>query len=316
MGVNKCCRTKKIPLLGGFYMLGKHYIGGKGGRHYYEGRHYCRSAHLHKQSFEALIQYRILKEVNIDGFSAAMKTRIADLGEDLNCTNLDELVNEEELSFIEKILKTSNTVSQMTISYIKDVGNLLALIASVRESKIEQRKDERVMLPDVFAFGHPNYGRYLTYQHITLSNLHLENPRDWEGLVKDGFGVNLSSQPFSTEHGDLIIETIINREVSRGSMQGGYSTSFSAMNKFVKNNHLLAKLRTPMKKKLRVLTPSKHKKTKLSGKHLNELTIVSMVQPLERYLNPFDSQPARNFKTVEVIEENIIKGLLSSSILG
>ena len=68
-----------------------------------------------------------------------------------------------------------------------------------------------------------------------------------------------------------------------------------------------------MKKKWRVLTSSKHKET--SGKLLHELTIVSMVQQLERQLNPFDEQPARDFKTGEVIEENIIKGLLSSSIL-
>ena len=99
-------------------------------------------------------------------------------------------------------------------------------------------------------------------------------------------------------------------------MQGGYSTNLSAMNKFVKNTHLLAKLRAAMKKKLRVLTSSNHKETMLSGKHLHELTIVSMVQQLERYLNPFDDQPARNFKTGEVIEESIMKGLFNFSILG
>ena len=99
-------------------------------------------------------------------------------------------------------------------------------------------------------------------------------------------------------------------------MQGGYSTNLSAMNKFVKNTDLLAKLRAAMKKKLRVLTSSKHMETTLAGKHLHELTIVSMVQQLERYGNPFDEQPARNLKTGEVIEESIIKGLLNSSILG
>ena len=40
-----------------------------------------------------------------------------------------------------------------------------------------------------------------------------------------------------------------------------------------------------------------------------------MVQQLEKYLNPFDSQPASDFKTGEVIEENIIKILPSSSFL-
>ena len=40
-----------------------------------------------------------------------------------------------------------------------------------------------------------------------------------------------------------------------------------------------------------------------------------MVQQLERYLNPLDEWPARNFKIEEAIEENIIKDLMSSSNL-
>ena len=47
----------------------------------------------------------------------------------------------EELLISEKneqILKTSNIMSQMTISYIKEVGNLLALINSGRELTIKR----------------------------------------------------------------------------------------------------------------------------------------------------------------------------------
>ena len=70
--------------------------------------------------------------MNIDGFSATTKKRIANLREDRNSTILDDLMNEEEfLLFAEQILKTSNTMSQMTINYIKEVGNLLALISSI-----------------------------------------------------------------------------------------------------------------------------------------------------------------------------------------
>ena len=79
------------------------------------------------------------------------------------------------------------------------MGNLLALISSVRDSTIErQLQAEWPMLPDVFAFGHPNYGKYLTYQHVMLSNLHIENPGAWEELVREGFNGSLSGQPFST----------------------------------------------------------------------------------------------------------------------
>ena len=66
---------------------------------------------LYKQSSEALIWYQILR-VNICGFSAAMVTRIPNLKEDTNPTNIDDLINEEEfLSFKEQILKTYNNVS-------------------------------------------------------------------------------------------------------------------------------------------------------------------------------------------------------------
>ena len=99
-------------------------------------------------------------------------------------------------------------------------------------------------------------------------------------------------------------------KIHGGSLQGGYSTNLFAANKFVKNTHLLSKLRAIMNKKLRVQTSLKHNESTLPGKRLHELTIASMVQQLERYLNPFDEQPVRNFKTGEVIEENIINSLL------
>ena len=77
--------------------------------------------------------------MNIDGFSATTKKRIANLREDRNSTILDDLMNEEEfLLFAEQILKTSNTMSQMTINYIKEVGNLLALISSVLSRQCSQ----------------------------------------------------------------------------------------------------------------------------------------------------------------------------------
>ena len=67
--------------------------------------------------------------MNIDGFRPRMEVRIANLRVDPNFTNLDKLMN--FLSFTEQILKTSNTMSQMMISYTREMGNLLALISSV-----------------------------------------------------------------------------------------------------------------------------------------------------------------------------------------
>ena len=71
-----------------------------------------------------------------------------------------------------------DTHSSMMISYIRDVSEMLALISAVRENTIERHlQTERVLLPQLFAFGHLNYARYLTYQHIILSNLHKTNQR-------------------------------------------------------------------------------------------------------------------------------------------
>ena len=57
-----------------------------------------------------------------------MKTRISYLREDRSSTILDELMNEEDfLSFTVQIRKTWKTMSQMSISFINEVGNLLAI---------------------------------------------------------------------------------------------------------------------------------------------------------------------------------------------
>ena len=65
-----------------------------------------------------------------------------------------------------------------------------------------------------------------------LSNLYVKNPKAWDELLNHGFGGNLSGQPFSTEHGDLIIEMTVNKEVKvrGGPMQGDYSTDLKSMN--------------------------------------------------------------------------------------
>ena len=71
-------------------------------------------------------------------------------------------------------------------------------------------------------------------------------------MKQNGFGGSTTGDPFSTKHGDLIIETTINRDVKvRGRpMQGGYSTSLPASDAFIKNTHLIAKLCSPLNQKL------------------------------------------------------------------
>ena len=123
-----------------------------------------------------------------------------------------------------ELLTTRGTESMMVVAYIRDVSHLLALVSAVREGSIERHlQAERALLPKLFAFGHPNYARYLTYQHVTLEMLKTTNPSAWRELQTHGFGGSISGEPFSTVHGDYITETTINREVKvrGGPMQGG-----------------------------------------------------------------------------------------------
>ena len=113
---------------------------------------------------------------------------------------------------------------------------------------------ERAMLPQLFAFVHPNYSRYLTYQHIKNS-LYIKHIK-----LESSFEINFIGDKFSTKHGGIIIETTVNREVKvpGGPMQGGYS-----INIFVKNSSLLAKLQSVLKERIHLLTSSKHRETTL-----------------------------------------------------
>ena len=65
-----------------------------------EGRHYHRSVRLHKQSLEALIRYRILRELNVNEFSDGIKNSVATLREDANADNLGRLMKQKEFQTI------------------------------------------------------------------------------------------------------------------------------------------------------------------------------------------------------------------------
>ena len=227
-----------------------------------DGRHYFRSMRYHKQSFEALLRYRIIKHTDVEEYSDELKEALCNLRSNPCPDNLSRIMNQDQfILYVENILKYTGTMPEMIIQYIKDVSLLLSMVSSVREMNIERHlQAERAFLPQLFAFGHPNYSRYLTYQHVTLSTLEESNPKAWEDLKANGFGGSISGEPFSTKHDDLIIETTVNRDakVRGGPMQGGYSTDLNATNTFIKTTHLMAKLRSALKKKLNLLTSAKH----------------------------------------------------------
>ena len=157
---------------------------------------------------------------------------------------------------------TSGTLSSMFVNYLKYVSALLAVIRSVRECNTEMHLEaERALLPQLFAFGHPNYSRYLAYQHTLLEVHRISNTWIWKNLKENGVGGNLTKDRFSTKHSNHIIETIVKSSVivQKGPMQGRYSTDLDAMNIFVKSTHLLAKLQIVLIERIHLLTSSKHK---------------------------------------------------------
>ena len=119
---------------------------------------------------------------------------------------------------------------------------------------------QRAMLPQCFAFDHPNYCWYLTTQHVNLSALSTQESETWEDLLANHFGGSLSGEPFSTIHGDPIIETTINWEgnVRGGPMHGGYSISEEPIDAFIKTSHIMVTIRSKLKEKWAYLTSSAH----------------------------------------------------------
>lgn len=286
-----------------------------------EGRHYFRAIRLHKQSFQALLTYRMKKMGDVSLFGADFRHFLELLRCNPTPQHLDRFMSNPEFEKLCTTLmsSTDGTESKMVIEYLEDVSTMLALISSVREKHIERHlQAERALLPQLFAFGHVNYARYLTYQHVTLTNLPKSNPAAWEELKKNGFGGSITGGSFSTVHGDFITEVTINREVKvrGGPMQGGFSTSLKAEDAFIKTSHLMAKLRTALKDKFKLLTTSTHKETTQGAKKEHEKTVQALVDQMTKYMDPFAQGVARHFKTGEALDDEVVKGLLHSTDTG
>ena len=245
---------------------------------------------------------------------------IANLRNDPSPTNLQSLLGLPVFKEIcATLMHSEGTQAKMMVEYLKDVSAMLCLIAAMREKSIETHlAAERTLLPKCFAFGHVNYARYLTFQHVNLQNVKMNHKDAWDDLVENGFRGSLSGEPFSTIHGDLITEITINREVKvrGGPMQGGYSTSKQTTDAFIKTSHLMAKLRATLKDRLDILTSSSHQETTIGARKQHERMVQSLVIQLDKYFDPFPIGSARHMKTGVEIDRSIVSGLLSSSKVG
>ncbi|KAG1692281.1 putative glutamate receptor [Nymphon striatum] len=215
----------------------------------------------------------------------------------------------------ELFLKTEKLI----VRYVRDVSAMLCFVSAVREKRIERHlAAERVLLPKCFAFGHQNYARYMTFQHVKLQDIKSKQDEAWNDLLVNGFGGSVSGKPYSTIHGDLITETTINREVKvrGGPMQGGFSTDEKAVDTFVKTSHFMATVRVKLKERLNVLTQSVHKETTVGAIKRHKTMIESLVLQLDKYFNPFLEGPARHFKTGAEIEQSFDVHIVHDSNYG
>ena len=126
-----------------------------------EERHYYRNMRLLKESFSALVQYRVENFTNnYKNLGEEFQLRLENIS---NEASIDEVISCNEFNDIyNNIVQTYGTESVTTVSYLHDVSSLLALVRSVRESDFElHMQAERDMLKYCFAFDHVNYARYL-----------------------------------------------------------------------------------------------------------------------------------------------------------
>ena len=145
---------------------------------------------------------------NGDDFSKT-KNVILNLRKEATLANLEAVL--QHFSFavlVEKILDDKKgTQFKMTVAYLKDISSLLASLAAVREGDFQLHMEaERDMLKYCFAFDHINYARYMTFQHVYLSDLEAKGDPVTDNLIKRGIGGNLSGDKFSSIHEDLITE--------------------------------------------------------------------------------------------------------------
>jgi hypothetical protein len=184
---------------------------------------------LHKESLNVLVQFRAEKITS--GFSEIdpnLKLKLQQLSS-APCPEAMEYVKYVMVCpalelLVQKIVQVEDgTESRMTISYLRDISLLLALVSAVREKDLSRHMQaEREMLKLCCAIDHINYARYIvSFQHVNL--LMLEMCHDPE-LSKRGFGGSLSGETFSAIHGDLITEIYNGRtKGTAGPFRSGYA---------------------------------------------------------------------------------------------
>ena len=138
-----------------------------------EGRHYHRSVRLHKQSFEALLHFRIKQLASMHCVDNHLKQSIADLRENQSPVTLTSVLAQPafQLLFESALSNHNERQAKMTVEYLKDVSAMLCLISSVREKTIEL---------------------HLSFQHVNILDIKRNHATIWQDLLENGYSGSAS----------------------------------------------------------------------------------------------------------------------------
>ena len=221
---------------------------------------------------------------------------------------------------VKDILSFENgTDGELTVNYLKDVSLLLSLVSAVRECNIEQHlQAEQKMIYLTFAYDHPNYARFNTYQNVYLNYLkQTENPA-FQDLKLKGIGGSITGEKFSAIHGDLFTE-LFNKETkgTSGPFRSGFSTNIDAVNSWVSTIHIHTLLRKELHKCIHMKTGSAHKEVTPRGRRIHAEHVQNLKEKLRGYgIDPFSKDPPRALSTGKVIDATIVADIGRAFDLG
>ena len=288
----------------------------------FEGRHYYRCLRVHKECFDAFVQLRI--EGLTDDYSSTSADLLAllrALRRAPSCDSLNNVMESPEFNQLcgEVLHFAVGTEGHFSVQYLKDVSLILALVSAVREGNFERhRQAEKNMAGLCFAFDHPNYARYVSYQHAYLSKLKVDNREAYDELVQKGFGASITGKPFSSIHGDLVTE-YFNRTTkgTSGPFRAGYSRDTGAVNRWVKTIHIHSKLKEDFKNLLYLQTSSKHKEMTTGSKLMHQKHVQKIKLRIKHLgIDPFACTPPVSFATGMEIQPDVVKDMLRANEVG
>ena len=288
----------------------------------FEGRHYYRSMRVHKECFDALVQFKVGEiTAGHSNTEPELLSSLVALRKQPSSSTVDNVVKSPGFeSLLSDLTRAKEcTEASMTIAYLKDVSSMLAMVSAVREGNIERHlQSERDMLNQVFAFNHQNYARYCSFQHVYLRSLEEQSYPAFGELKTKGLGGSIGGKPFSSIHGDLMTE-LFNKETkgTAGPFRSGFSTNTEAVNTWIRTIHIHSKLQETFREQLILKTSSTHKELSQGGKQNHADHVKSLKRQLRNYgVDPFDKCPPKCLPTGVEIDKTVVRDMLNASATG